>query len=99
MGLDTSIATIEGLAQDVLRGWEMNWEGQRVYAKAVADAARIEAASGKDAVWNLMSVGEQMQTEGDRLTVDAEVRAEAADIDMLGVLYVAEQLLDAKRLQ
>jgi hypothetical protein len=78
-----STITIAELAQDVLQGWEMNWDGQDVYGKARTGAAMVK--------------GEQMQAEGDRIAGDAELRAEAAGIDILDVLYCAKHLLEAKR--
>lgn len=80
--MTASITTVVELAQDVLRGWEMNWDGQRVYAGAITDAELTD--------------GEQRRAEGDRIAIDAELRAEAAGIDVLDVIYLAEQFLECR---
>jgi hypothetical protein len=64
------IVAVTSLAQDMLRGWEMADEGQRI--------------------------GAQMQEAGNKIANDAEARAVAAGIDE-DVIYLAEQLLEAKR--
>jgi hypothetical protein len=65
------IVDVTSLAQDMLRGWEMADEGERI--------------------------GAQMQEEGNKIANDAEERAEAAGIDALDVIYLAQQLRDEKR--
>jgi hypothetical protein len=86
MGLDKSITNVRTLAHDVVRGWEMAWEGQRIYDEA-------HSGSNLDG----MDTGEQMEATGDEIATAAERRAKADGIDILNVLYVAEQLLDAKK--
>jgi hypothetical protein len=104
MGLNTGMTTtttttVTSLAQDVVRGWEMAWEGRRIWREAEDEANRIGATYEDEkhkALWCRRDAGEQMQAAGDKIVIDAEMRADAAGIDILDVIYLAEQLRDAK---